>query len=204
MKMELIKDYLNSVVTTINKLDTESIRKFAELLLATYKQGGTVYVFGNGGSGATASHFCGDMVKGVSYGLNKRFKAVCLNDNTPTIAAISNDISYDDVFVEQLRNFLTDKDLVIGLSGSGNSTNILKAIEYANQTGSKTVGLCGFDGGKLKEISHLSIHADINDMEISEDAHHIISHCVKKLLMKSLNSNQVGKKYESRIPITQT
>ena len=99
---------------------------------------------GNGGSGASASHAAGDLNKGVSYGREKRFRVISLNDNLATLTAYANDVSYVDVFVEQLKNFLRPGDLVIAISGSGNSPNVLKAIEYANQQGAITVGLTGF------------------------------------------------------------
>ena len=194
-----ISNYLESVVGTIQKLDKEAIENFATALLNTHQRGGVVYIFGNGGSGATASHFCGDLIKGASHGLDKRFKAICLSDNVPGLMAISNDISYDDIFIEPLKNFLTKNDLVIGLSGSGNSANVIKAFEYANKFGAQTIGLSGFRGGKLKEISSLHLHADIDDMEISEDVHHTILHCVKKVLMKKFGSVQMGEKYDARI-----
>jgi len=179
-----IDSYFDFIIKTLNNLNRESIIKFTELLLEVYKEGGTIFVFGNGGSGATASHFAGDFVKGVSRGLNKRFKVICLNDNMPALTAVANDISYDDVFVEQLKNFIKKNDLVIGISGSGNSVNIVKAIKYANNISVKTVAFCGFDGGKIKKIANLAIHADINDMETSEDIHLIITHCVKKIIIK--------------------
>ncbi len=195
-----IKQYLDSVNRTISTISLEQIDAFVQLLLEVYQQGRTVYVFGNGGSSATASHFCGDLIKGVSYGLDKRFRAVCLNDNLPALMAIANDISYDDIFVEQLKNFLNPGDVVIGISGSGNSTNVVKAIEYANQQGAKTVAICGFKGGKMKEVAHLSIHANVNDMEVSEDIHHLIlTHCVKRIMTKELNNTNLGKEYEKRI-----
>ena len=178
----------------------EHIDQFVHLLLDTYHNERTIFVFGNGGSAATASHFCGDLIKGVSYGLKKRFRAVCLSDNLPALMAIANDISYDDIFVEQLKNFLKKEDLVIGISGSGNSANVIKALEYAKDNGAKTIAICGYKGGKIKEIADLAIHANINDMEVSEDIHHLIlTHCVKRLITKKLNNNHVGEIYEKRI-----
>lgn len=198
---EEIQDYFTSVNTALKNLDRSSISRFAKILLEAYNHEKTIYVFGNGGSAATASHFCGDLVKGVSYGLEKRFKVICLNDNTPVMMAIANDISYDDIFIEQLKNFLRKDDVVIGISGSGNSTNIVKALEYAQNAGAKTVAICGYKGGKIKEIADLSIHAEVDDMEISEDIHNlVITHCVKRLLTKELNNSAVGAKYEKRIP----
>ena len=183
-----IHDYFDSVVDTLGSLNKEFVGKFAEMLLETYIRGRTIFVFGNGGSGATASHICGDFLKGVSYGLDKRFKIVCLNDNIPALMAIANDIGYEDIFIEQIRNFLRKGDLVIAISGSGNSANVVKAIDYAKSVSAKTVAFCGFSGGKIKEIADLSIHVDIDNMEIVEDVHLIVGHCVKDIIIKILKS----------------
>ena len=114
--------------------------------------------------------------------------------------AIANDVSYDDIFIEQLKNFLQKGDLVIGISGSGNSTNVVKAIEYANENGAKTIAICGYKGGKIKELAHLAIHAEVDDMEISEDIHNlIIAHCVKRMLTNELKNNNVGSIYAQRV-----
>jgi D-sedoheptulose 7-phosphate isomerase len=178
--------FFTKVMQTLGKIDKTSLKKFVDLLLDAYHQESTIFIFGNGGSASTASHFCGDFIKGVSYGLEKRFKIICLNDNISALTAIANDVSYEDIFIEQLKNFLNKDDLVIGISCSGNSTNVIKALEYANTVGSKTVSFCGFDGGKVKHIAHLSIQADINDMEVSEDIHLILVHCLKQVVMKVL------------------
>ena len=114
--------------------------------------------------------------------------------------AIANDISYDDIFIEQLKNFLNPGDLVIGISGSGNSLNIVKALEYAQKKNAKTIAICGFRGGKIKELADLSIHAEVEDMEISEDIHNlVITHCVKRMLQKELENNHVGEEYLRRV-----
>ncbi len=195
-----INQYINAVNSALGTVDKGHIAAFVQILLDAYHNDKVIYIFGNGGSAATASHFCGDLVKGVSYGLEKRFKVICLNDNTPSIMAIANDISYDAIFVEQLKNFLREGDVVIGISGSGNSTNVVKALEYANSCNAKTVAICGYKGGKIKEISHLAVHAEIDDMEISEDIHNlIITHCAKRMLTKELNSTHLGEVYEKRV-----
>ncbi|MCX8043031.1 MAG: SIS domain-containing protein [Desulfobacterota bacterium] len=180
--------FFGKVIDTLNRFDRHALMRFVELVMNTYERGGTIFVFGNGGSGNTASHFCGDFIKGVSCGLQKRFKMICLNDNTSALMAIANDISYEDIFVEQLKNFLQPRDMVIGISCSGNSINVLKALAYANSIGAKTVAMCGFDGGKAQKIAQLSLHANINDMEVSEDIHLIIMHCVKQIVIKMLKS----------------
>ena len=196
---ENINHYFVGIHETLENLNKGDVNSFAKLLLDTYEKGGTIYAFGNGGSGATASHFCGDLVKGVSYGLDKRFRAICLNDNIPAMMAIANDISYDDIFVEQLKNFLKEDDLVVGISGSGNSTNVVKALEYTKSKGARSVAICGFKGGKIKEIADLSLHAPINDMEITEDIHNlIITHCVKQILTKELENTNLGETRERR------
>ena len=179
--------YFQKVEDVLNKLDRRPISDFVDALLATYENGGTIYVFGNGGSAATAAHFCGDFIKGISHGLNKRFKAICLSDNIPGMTAIANDISYEEIFVEQIRNLLKKGDLLVGFSGSGNSANVVKAMEYAKSAAVKTVACCGYDGGKVKRIADIVIHAQICDMEISEDAHLVICHCIKRILMNKLH-----------------
>ena len=195
-----INNYFSSVNETLNRLDKSHVNSFVNLLLDAYHNRKTIYVFGNGGSSATASHFCGDLIKGVSYGLDKRFKAICLSDNVSGMMAIANDVSYDDIFIEQLKNFLENGDLVIGISGSGNSKNVIKALEYAKERGAKTVAICGYKGGKIKDISDLSIHAEVNDMEITEDIHNLVLiHTVKRMLTNELSQKNVGEEYEKRV-----
>src|SRR3989344_885042 len=195
-----VRDYLQRLQETLPKLDIEKIGTFLDLLVQTYEAEGTIYIFGNAGSGATASHACGDFIKGISYGLKKRFKMICLNDNLTAVMAIANDSSYDDIFVEQLINFLGKKDLVIGISGSGNSKNVVKALEYANKNGVKTVAFCGYTGGKIKGMATLAIHVPVMDMEIVESVHMMIFHAVKQTLMKELgHSFKMGTQYDARV-----
>lgn len=181
--------YLKKVSQTLDELSREEMGKFVDLLFDTYQKSGTIFFFGNGGSAATATHICGDIVKGLCLGQEKRFKAMCLSDNLPAIMAIANDISYDDIFVEQLKNFIGKDDLVVGISGSGNSENVLRAIKYAKENSVTTVGLCGFKGGKLKEMADYCVHAKIDDMEITEDVHMAIGHCVKSVLTSKIQDN---------------
>jgi D-sedoheptulose 7-phosphate isomerase len=156
---------------------------------------------GNGGSGASASHAAGDFIKGASYGLEKRFKMICLNDNLPSMMAIANDIGWDDIFVEPLKNFLQPQDLVIGISGSGNSANVVKALEYANAQGATTVAMTGFKGGKIKEIASISVHVPVMDMEVTEDIHMVIFNIVKKEMMARLMGDKpsMGGTYDERV-----
>ncbi len=182
-----IVSFFARVTETLEAIDRAALTTLYEQLLTVYDRGGTVFLFGNGGSASTASHFCGDLVQGVSTGRTKRFRAVCLNDNIPALMAAANDLSYDEVFTEQLKSFLSPGDLVIGISCSGNSPNVIKALQYANERGVFTAGLCGFEGGVLKNTAQLVVHAPINDMEVSEDIHLILVHCLKQMLMEALD-----------------
>ena len=181
----LINNYITTLQETLDKLDKAEILAFANILENARKKGNKVFIFGNGGSGSTASHFACDINKGVSMGLKKRHRIIALTDNIPTMLAISNDMSYDDVFVEQLKNFIEPGDVVVGISGSGNSKNIIKAIEYANALNNLTVGITGFGGGKLRDIAAASVNANYNDMQISEDIHMMLVHVLMKILPKT-------------------
>ncbi|MEW6586263.1 MAG: SIS domain-containing protein [Nitrospirota bacterium] len=174
---------LNNIVMQINLKEFET---FIEELLSAFERQSQIFIFGNGGSAATSSHFACDINKGVSYGKDRRFKIICLNDNLPIIMAYANDVSYNDIFVEQLKNFMNEDDLSIGVSGSGNSINVLKAIEYANNNGGKTFGVCGYGGGRLKEISQKSIVIQSNDMQKVEDLLIIIFHCAMQYLINNI------------------
>lgn len=194
--------YIQALTHTIAQLDLSAIEKAIDLILATYERGGTIYIFGNGGSGATASHMAGDFVKGVSFGLEKRFRMICLNDNFTGLSAYSNDISYDLIFVEPLKNFLQKGDLVIGISGSGNSRNVVQAFEYAASIGVETIALCGYKGGKIKESGTVAIHVPIENMEISEDLHLVVFHIIKNNIIARLHGGlglNVGDVYLNRV-----
>lgn len=177
-----IAAYLSRLQETINRLDREEINTFINALLDARDNDRQIFIMGNGGSAATASHFCCDFNKGSSYGYSKRFKFICLNDNVPGMMAYANDVSYDDIFVEQLKNFFNPGDYVIGISGSGNSRNVLKAVEYAAENGGVTIGLTGFNGGRLKQICRYSVNMNVDDMQISEDLHMMMDHLSMKVI----------------------
>ncbi len=171
-----IQDYLNRLKMTIERLNQDEINTFINLLIKARDEERQIFIMGNGGSAATASHFACDFNKGASYGYEKRFKFICLNDNMATMMAYSNDVSYEEALIEQLKNFFNPGDYVIGISGSGNSKNVIKAIQYANENNGITIGLTGYQGGKLKQICSHSINMNVDDMQISEDLHMIIDH----------------------------
>jgi D-sedoheptulose 7-phosphate isomerase len=202
--MNHFEEYIKKEIEIIQQLDVVAIERVANLMLDTYHQGKQVFICGNGGSAASASHITGDFIKGASYGLEKRWRFICLNDNITTMMAISNDISYEDIFVEPLKNFANPGDLFIGISGSGNSTNVVKAMEYAKATGLATVALCGFRGGKIREIADVNIYTPIMDMQITEDLHMMALHMifqyiVKQLFGASTNEKTMGGVYDKRV-----
>jgi D-sedoheptulose 7-phosphate isomerase len=178
-----ISEYFEELKQTIDKIDREQINTVINKLLEVRERRGMIYIFGNGGSASTASHFVNDFNKGVSEDLENRFKFICLNDNVSTVLAVANDTSYDEVFKFQLKNYLEDGDIVIGISGSGNSKNIVNAIEYAKSRNIETIGLVGYNGGILKEIADYIIHIPINDMQKVEDLHMVLDHLMMKVLM---------------------
>jgi D-sedoheptulose 7-phosphate isomerase len=174
--------YLDRLKKSIDLIPLEDLNILMNLLINARDEGKQILIMGNGGSAATASHFVGDFNKGLSYNKSKRFKFICLNDNIPTMMDYGNDMSYDDIFVGTLKNFLNKNDLVIGISGSGNSKNILKAFEYANQKKAITIALTGYDGGKLMKIAKYNVHIPVNDMQIAEDLHLVLDHCMVNIL----------------------
>lgn len=182
MILEYLADYRKSLEAALDGVSREQFEEFVNLLELAFHEGRQVFLMGNGGSGSTASHFACDLNKGVSVGTERRFRVICLNDNVPSLMAYANDASYEEVFVEPLKNFLRPGDLVIGLSGSGNSPNVLKAIAYASTHGAHTVGLSGFNGGKLAGLVRTSLVAPVNDMQKAEDVHFILLHVAMQIL----------------------
>ena len=175
-----ISDYLNRVCQDIQSMDPAQIEAVSELIEAAYDEGRFVFIIGNGGSGANASHFCEDLAKCTlrDFESQKRLKVLSLTDNAAAIMAWGNDEGYDRIFVEQLKNLASPGDLLLAISGSGNSPNILKAVEWANRRGLITVGLTGFGGGELRGLARHVVHAGVDDMGIAESLHQVIFHWV--------------------------
>lgn len=177
-----IEVYFTKLKQTIDSVSVQDLNTLMNVLVEAKNAGKIIFIMGNGGSSATASHYVCDFNKGVSSNQETKFKLICLNDNIPSLMAYANDLSFEDVFVEQLKNFFHEGDIVLGISGSGNSKNVLKAIEYANRHGGITIGLTGYDGGKLKNMVQYSMHIPVNDMQITEDLHMVLDHCMMKIL----------------------
>lgn len=181
-----INNYINLEIDTLRKLDVDAINDALNLLMETAKNHKRIYVFGNGGSSATASHIQNDFGKGVSEYVEDKFRFQCLNDNVPTVMAIANDIGFEEIFRFQLRDVIEPGDVVIAISGSGNSANVINAVEYAKEQGNKIIGMTGFSGGKLKELSDISLHAPINSMQVTEDIHMIFDHLMMSMFYQHL------------------
>lgn len=181
-----ISTYLEHEIETLRALDVDAIDAALNLLLKAFENGNTIYIFGNGGSSATASHFQNDFNKGVSEHTEKKFNFLCLNDNVATMMAVANDIGFEEVFRFQLRGHLKPGDLVVAISGSGNSANVINAAEYAKECGNQIIGLTGFGGGKLRELSDVSLHVPVNSMQITEDVHMVFDHLMMSVFYRFL------------------
>ena len=180
-------DYLAELKTVLDAFETDRFTDLVEALLAAYEREQNIFVMGNGGSGSTASHFVCDLNKGCCLDLPKKFKVTCLNDNLPSLMAYANDMSYDAVFVEQLKNFFNAGDLVVGISGSGNSENVLRAIRYAGENGGRTAGISGYGGGALAGMADIPFVARIDDMQKVEDVHMIVVHMIMQAVYAELH-----------------
>ncbi len=170
--------YKANLLDALDTVDLSSVDALIEVFAKARDEGRQIFVFGNGGSAASANHFACDIVKGASYGREKRFKILALSEQIPTMTAYANDLGYDVVFEEPLKNFAKPGDVVMAISGSGNSENVVRAIGYANSIDCYTVGLSGKDGGRLRPAVDLSIHVDNDHMGRIEDAHMIVCHMV--------------------------
>lgn len=176
--MNFANQYKSELQRTIDLIEMERVEQAIQWFNDARAAGRRIFVCGNGGSASTASHFACDIVKGASYQREQRFKIMALTDSLPTLTAYSNDVGYDCVFVEQLKNFAEPGDVVMCISGSGNSPNVVRAMEYANSIGCKTIALTGRDGGKLRPQAQLSIHVPAPHMGRIEDAHMIVCHMI--------------------------
>jgi len=174
------REYLDRVCREVQRLDVAQLENLNALIERAYHDGRFVFICGNGGSGANASHLCEDLAKCTlrDFESQKRLKVLSLTDNTPWVMAVANDLHYDRIFVEQLKNLASPGDLLLAISGSGNSPNILKAVEWANAHGMETVGITGFGGGALKGLARHNLHAGIDDMGIVESLHQVAFHWI--------------------------
>jgi len=176
MMYDEIEHYWLELASIMRAMPFDMLAKAAELLLDCYRRGGTVFILGNGGSAATASHFACDLAKGTQAAGLPAFRVVSLSDNVPLMTAWANDTNYDRIFAEQLATLIRPADIVIAISASGNSPNILAAARVARQSGSLIIALTGQEGGKLSRLVDLTIYVPARSIEQVEDAHLVIAH----------------------------
>jgi D-sedoheptulose 7-phosphate isomerase len=177
------KHYFKELHEVTGNITVDGIDHIAHTLLKAYESARTVYLFGNGGSAALASHFACDLGKGTAYcNGGRRFRVLALTDNIPTLTAWANDSSYDDVFSEQLRCFVQAQDIAFAISGSGNSKNVLNALQVARDAGAVTVGISGFQGGEMKSLCDICVLVPSNNMQIIEDLHLAITHAIYRVV----------------------
>jgi D-sedoheptulose 7-phosphate isomerase len=190
-----VSDYLSRVCDEVRRLDPAQIEKVSELVESAYDQGRFVFICGNGGSGANASHLCEDLAKCTlrDFEHQRRLKVLSLTDNTAGIMAWANDEGYERIFVEQLKNLASSGDLLLAISGSGNSPNILKAVAWANDHGLTTVGITGFSGGKLRTLAHHNLHAAVDDMGITESLHQVVFHWIIDDLYRRFSAKEAAR-----------
>ena len=181
--------YLNYLQSVLRRIDTIEIGRFIETLLDARKRSAAIFFVGNGGSAATASHFANDLSIGTND-YDQPFRAMSLTDNVPIITAIGNDFGYEEIFVRQLRILGKKGDVLVGISASGNSSNVLRAFDYARTTGIRTVAITAFDGGKMKTLADEGIHVPTEPKEYgpAEDAHMVLDHLVGAYLMRCVRA----------------
>jgi D-sedoheptulose 7-phosphate isomerase len=188
-----IADYLDRLKAELDRVPRGDVQRLADLLYEAWDKGRFVFLFGNGGSATTASHLAEDLGKNclsaedLASGAGKRLKAMSLTDNVGWITALANDLGYDQVFLQQLAHFAGEGDLAIAISGSGNSPNVIAAVDWANRHGLMTFGMTGFDGGRLKQCQQAGIHVALDDMAMVESVHVCIGHWVVDDLAARVN-----------------
>lgn len=178
------KAYLDRLRVELARVDAAAVERWADFVFEVWTRGSTLYLIGNGGSAAAASHLSVDLGKGTVAADNlrdeshRRLRVVSLTDNVPWITAVANDLDYEQVFVQQLMSAAMGGDALIAFSGSGNSPNVLAAVDWANRHGLRTFGVTGFDGGRLKELQQNGVHVDLDDMAMVESVHVSLFHWV--------------------------
>ncbi|MFP6632476.1 MAG: SIS domain-containing protein [Planctomycetota bacterium] len=187
--IEGMGEHIKRTVELLEKTDIEAVSALVDKLFEAYQAGTRVYICGNGGSAATASHFSEDLAKSTikDQAVQKRLRVSSLTDSVPFISALGNDWGYDTIFREQLVTVAEEGDVLIAISGSGNSPNVVSAVQWASENGLFTVGFSGFNGGKLKGMVDLSVHSPVLDMEIAENTHMVVVHLVVSGLRARIN-----------------
>lgn len=192
--MSLHSIYLEEGKKTLTAIDPQQIERIANILWQARNEERTVFIFGNGGSAALSVHFAGDVSEctgKAAPNVQKRLRVQCLAENLTTMLAIANDLSYADIFIEQLKTYFRPGDVVIGVSGSGNSENVIRALQYAKSRSGITIGFTGYSGGRLKEVAAECVHIPIHDMQHVEDAHTHVTHMIMKDIQGRMEAEEV-------------
>ena len=190
--MEAQRDYIDQVIDLLSRVPKDAIKHMGDLVLDAYNHEKSVFTMGNGGSASTASHLACDLQKNVCMWGEKKFRVLALTDNMAMMTALANDYDFSDVFAQQLANWVQPDDVVIAISGSGTSPNVVKAVEYADRAGAVTVALCGFDGGTLAKSARHAVIMPCSDMQHIEDAHMVISHLLMRYVTAALGARQMA------------
>ena len=187
-----IRSYIEGLQKTLDQLPEDRIHQVIEILHTARLERRQVFIMGNGGSASTASHFACDLGKNTRSAAVPNFKVIALTDNMAIFSALANDEGYESVFAQQLISFVQPGDIVIGISASGKSPNVLRAIEAANQSGAITVGFTGFDGGRLGDMAQIHIHVPSNSIEQVEDIHLALEHMISQALREQVYAEAVA------------
>jgi D-sedoheptulose 7-phosphate isomerase len=182
------RQYFEEHERAVAALPHGTIDQIADELLKANESGRMVYLFGNGGSASLASHFACDLGKGTAYcNGGKRFRVLALTDNIPTMTAWANDSSYECIFSEQLRNFVQPRDVAFAISGSGNSKNVLRALQVAREAAATTIGISGFQGGQMASLCDICVVVPSNNMQIIEDLHLAMAHSIFRIVYSRMS-----------------
>jgi len=187
--MEFIQQYISTLQLTMNQLPRQIIAEVIDLLQQARRRGSQVFILGNGGSASTASHFACDLAKNTRQEGLPHFRVIGLTDNMAMFSALANDGGYENVFSEQLTSLVKPGDIVIAISASGNSKNVIKAAEVAHNYEATVIGFTGFDGGRLGQLANINIHVKSNIIEHVEDIHLMLEHLIVKTIKEQIQSS---------------
>jgi D-sedoheptulose 7-phosphate isomerase len=190
--MDVVERYLHEIETAIRAISRDDVRSVVDELYRAWEEERTIFIAGNGGSASTASHMMNDLTKFTAFPGRKRIRTIALTDNVPLMTAYANDQEYRDIFEEQLRSLMREGDLFVAISGSGNSPNIVRAVEYAMKAGARTIGLCGSPGGKLAAMANLRIVIPAHHIGQQEDGHLILNHAIAMALRERIGASVAG------------
>lgn len=192
MEKELHNEYIDQVIDLLSRVPRDDIKHMGDLILEAYNNERSVFTMGNGGSASTASHLACDLQKNVCIWGEKKLRVLALTDNVAMMTALANDYDYSDVFAQQLANWVQPNDVVIAISGSGTSPNVVKAVEFARRAGAITIALAGYDGGKIAKMATHTVLMPSNDMQQIEDAHLMVSHLIMRYVTAALGAKQMA------------